>query len=354
VRQATGEPWENVPPYVIKTVTGKDGGSIRVGFVGVTLPSNGAGYVSYLDPFSQIQAQVSELADQTDVIVAVTHLPIADDQSLAANIPAIDLILGGHEHENIQQWRGNDFTPIFKADANARTVYIHRLAYDTEQHLLTINSHLQPVTAAIAPDPDIARVVEAWQQKAFAGFRADGFEPEAIVTQTMQPLDGLESSVRNHPTALTQLIADGLFNATTDVDLAVFNSGSIRIDDVLPAGAIAQYDVIRILPFGGEVVTVNMKGTLLKRVLDQGVLNRGTGGYLQTSHVTQDAETQTWLIGDRPLDPTQTYRVATVDFLISGREQGLDFLSADNPELEVLATHGDVRFALIQELQREN
>jgi 5'-nucleotidase len=32
----------------------------------------------------------------------------------------------------------------------------------------------------------------------------------------------------------------------------VFNSGAIRIDDVLPAGPITQYDVIRMLPFGAD------------------------------------------------------------------------------------------------------
>lgn len=354
VRQATGEPWDNVPDYVIKTVMGKDGSVIKVGFIGATVPSNGADYVSYLDPFGQLKTQVTALAAQTDVIVALTHLPIADDQYLAEHIPEIDLILGGHEHENIQQWRGRDFTPIFKADANARTVYIHRLVYDTEQESLTINSQIQPITEAIAEAPDIAAVVETWKQKAFAGFRAEGFEPEAIVAQISMSLDGLESSVRHRPTNLTQLIADGILQKARsqgDVELAVFNGGSIRIDDVLPAGAIAEYDVIRILPFGGDVVTVNMRGSLLQRVLDQGMLNRGTGGYLQTAQVSQDPVTQTWLIGDRPLEQDRIYRVATVSFLISGQETGLDFLTTDNPDLTLLATHGDVRFALIEALQ---
>lgn len=354
VRTATGEPWENVPPYFITTIPGENDAEIRVGFVGVTLPSNPAAYVSYLDPFTQMQTYIDEIKDETDVIVGLTHLAIADDQRLAEEIPEIDLILGGHEHENIQQWRGKDFTPIFKADANARTVYIHKLAYDTELNKLTINSQLQVVNEAIAPDPFVEKVVNYWQEKAFAAFRDNGFDPAAIVTESPIPLDGLESSVRNQPTDLTDLIAQSMLAATEGTELAIFNSGSIRIDDVLPAGAISQYDVIRVLPFGGEIVTVDIKGAVLEQILNQSLKNRGTGGYLQTAAVSQDPATQQWLIADVPLDPAKIYRVATNDFLVSGKETGLEFFSLDNPDITSVSTGGDVRFALIDQLQKMN
>jgi hypothetical protein len=66
------------------------------------------------------------LNGKADILVAVTDLNLAQDQKLAETVPEIDLILGGHEHENIQQWRGSDFTPLFKADANVRTGSIAR------------------------------------------------------------------------------------------------------------------------------------------------------------------------------------------------------------------------------------
>ncbi|WP_029681949.1 bifunctional UDP-sugar hydrolase/5'-nucleotidase [Picosynechococcus sp. NKBG15041c] len=353
VLTATGEPWENVPPYVIKTIYGEAGTPVQVGFVGVTIPSNPANYVTYLNPREQMTKLVAELAPKTDVIVAVTHLAIQDDHYLAENIPEIDLILGGHEHENIQQWRGADFTPIFKADANARTVYIHHLSYDTETEQLTIQSRLQPITEAIAPDPAIEQVVNHWQQLAFDGFRANGFEPEQIVTESPIALDGLESSVRNQGTALTEIIAQSMLTATPTAELAFFNGGSIRVDDVLPPGPISQYDVIRILPFGGNLATVDIKGQTLERILNQGLANQGTGGYLQMAGVTLIPDAQTWQIGDRPLDPQRIYRVAATEFLISGREVGLDFLTPDHPDVTLIETGEDVRFAFIQQLQQQ-
>ena len=146
---------------------------------------------------------------------------------------------------------------------------------------------MQIVNEAIAPDPFIAKVVNYWQEKAFAAFRDNDFDPAAIVTESPIPLDGLESSVRNHPTDLTDLIAQSLLTATAAeaTELAIFNSGSIRVDDVLAAGSISQYDVIRVLPFGGEIVTVDIKGAILEQALNQSLKNRGTGGYLQTAAI---------------------------------------------------------------------
>lgn len=361
VSRANGEPFPDVPPYVILTVPGQED-TVRVGLVGVTLESNPATYVQYQDPIATLQSQVEAIKNDVDIIVALTHLSLAQDQRVAAEIPDIDLILGGHEHENVQQWRFDLVdttpagcpevpTPIFKADANARTVYIHDLHYDTETHCLSIDSRLQPITAAIPEDPATAETVQTWLERGFAGFRESGFEPTQEVATITEPLDGLEVSVRNQSTRLTELIAEAMVMSAPGAELALFNSGSIRIDDVIPPGPITEYDVIRILPFGGTILTVDMPGSLLGRALSQGQQNRGTGGYLQTANVQWDEATGQWLIQGNPLDPSRTYRVAINDFLISGRETGLDYLTLDAPGVTQIATGEDIRFAVIQALQ---
>ena len=349
VSDAAGRPFENVPRHLILPVEADDGARMRIALLGLTTEKGGyPDYVRVADPLQTAQEQVKRI--DADILIAVTHLNLADDQRLAETVPDIDLILGGHEHENIQQWRGTDFTPIFKADANARSVYIHRLRYDTDTGMLSVDSRLQPVTDAIPEDSETARAVDKWQERAFAAFREAGFEPEQVIAVTDIPLDGLEASVRNHPTALTDLIAQSMLSAAAD--LAVFNSGSIRIDDVIPPGPLSQYDVIRILPFGGKLMVVTMPGELLKQVLGQGQANRGLGGYLQTAKVERDPESGAWLIGGEALAPDRGYRVVINDFLLSGRESGLEFLSLDHPEVELVEERGDLRFALIDELRR--
>ncbi|WP_414756179.1 bifunctional metallophosphatase/5'-nucleotidase [Anabaena sp. CCY 9910] len=353
VSDSTGQPFKGVPRSIVFNVKGDRGAVVRVGLIGVTLDSNKPKYVSYTDPITTAKQQVSTLKGKVDIIIAITHQSIEDDRKLAETVPEIDIILGGHEHENTQQWRGQDFTPIFKADANARTVYVHQLNYDTINRSLIINSRLVPITDKIPDEPRTAKIVEEWVERGYQAFRANGFEPNQVIAKLSFALDGLESSVRNKSTKLTELVALAMLQEVPDADLAVFNGGSIRIDDILPPGAITQYDVIRILPFGGKVVAVEISGALLQRVLDQGQANKGTGGYLQTAKVSQQANSRSWLIQGQPLDPNRTYKIAISDFLISGKEKGLDFLNLQQSGIKLIAEKRDIRFVVIDQLKRQ-
>lgn len=351
---AGGRSFDDVPVARVIEVKGPRGSKVRLGLIGLTLPSNPRPYVQYLDPIESARKQVQLLQGRADIILAITHLALSQDEELAAAVPEIHLILGGHEHENMQVWRGRTSTPIFKADANARSVYVHDLWYDTRTRRLRIDSHLRPITDRIPDDPGVGGVVKHWLELGFNGFRDSGFTPEQTVATPGPepgPLDGLESSVRTGSTALTDLIAQAMMRDVPDADLSLYNAGSIRIDDVLPPGPITQYDVIRILPFGNKILEVEMTGDVLKRVLDQGRANKGLGGFLQTANVTFDPETRRFSIQREPLDPAKTYRVATIDFLMSGREQGLKFLTAQAPGVRLLGEKRDLRFAVIEEMQ---
>ncbi|MEA5509564.1 bifunctional metallophosphatase/5'-nucleotidase [Crocosphaera sp. UHCC 0190] len=352
VLTAEKKPFPDVLPYKIITVTRKEGNPVKIGLIGVTLDSNPVNYVTYNDPIETAKQQVSQLKDKVDIIVAITHLSLAQDQKLAETIPEIDIILGGHEHENIQQWRGSDFTPVFKADANAKTVYIHQLNYDTDNDKLSINSQIKPVTDSIIEEEKTAKVAQEWREKGFKAFRDNGFEPEEVIAKTTVELDGLESSVRNHSTDLTDLISQAMLTTVETADLSIFNGGSIRIDDVLPPGNISQYDIIRILPFGGQIVSVDMKGSLIKQVLEQGIMNKGSGGFLQHGNVTLNQNT--WYIKGEPINLEKIYRVAITDFLMTGKEIGLDYLTYDNPDVKLIEEKGDIRFTLINQLKNHN
>jgi 5'-nucleotidase / UDP-sugar diphosphatase len=352
VSDSQGQPIKGVPRSIIFNVKGDRGAIVRVGLIGVTLNSNQPNYVTYTDPIATAKQQVKALQGKVDIIVAITHLSIESDRLLAETVPEIDIILGGHEHENIQQWRGRDFTPIFKADANARTVYLHELSYDTIKRSLQINSQLIPITQKIPDEPKTARVVKEWVERGFQAFRANGFEPNQEIAKLPFALDGLESSVRNKSTQLTDLIGLAMLKEVPEADLAVFNGGSIRIDDVIPPGPITQYDVIRILPFGGKVVAIEMNGALLQKVLDQGQANKGSGGYLQTAKITQESSSGNWLINGQPLDSKKTYTVATTEFLISGKEKGLDFLNLQQAGIKLIAQKRDIRFIVIDKLKQ--
>ncbi|HVT56931.1 MAG TPA: bifunctional metallophosphatase/5'-nucleotidase [Thermoanaerobaculia bacterium] len=349
VTRASGGAFPGVSPHAVLTAQGR-GGSVRIGVVGVTLASNPVDYASYADSLTAFRREVESLRGQVEVVVGLTHLAFADDQALAEGVAGVALILGGHEHENVRAFRGAGFTPILKADANARSVYVHRLAYDTAHRSLAVDSRLVIVSDEIPEDPEVAKLVASWEEKGFAGFRQLGFEPTARVAVTTVALDGREASVRTRATELTDLIARAFLAEAQGSEMAVYNGGSIRIDDVLPPGPVTQYDVIRILPFGGKILTADIRGNLLARALDQGLASRGQGAFLLTANVSRSGGG--WTVGGKPLDPGRTYRIAINDYLAAGKEQGLDFLEP-GPDFTVVKDNRDQRMAVIDQLRRE-
>ena len=57
------------------------------------------------------------------------------------------------------------------------------------------------------------------------------------------------------------------------------------------------------------------------------------------------------MINGEPLDPNQKYRVAINDFLMSGKEKGLEFLNFNQPGVRLIARKRDIRFAVIEQLK---
>lgn len=214
-----------------------------------------------------------------------------------------------------------------------------------------MKSSLRRVTGEVPEDPATLVAVQMWQEIGFAAFRKQGFQPEQAVATIPVPLDGLEASVRNRSTTLTRLIAEAMLAAVPDAELAFYNSGSIRIDDLLPPGPLTQYDVIRILPFGGRICRAEIEEGLLRKVLDQGMANRGQGGFLQTAGVTRSEAG--WEVNGKPLDEARTYRVSLNDFLLTGREQNLGFFSDKTPGVRATCgENSDIRFVFRDHLQR--
>ncbi|WP_374567913.1 bifunctional UDP-sugar hydrolase/5'-nucleotidase [Nitrosomonas sp.] len=349
---ADGQPYTSVKQHlVIPVVDKKNGKTFRIGMFGLTLPANQPGYVRYSDTLTAANEQIAQLGGQTDFIIALTHQAIDDDIELLEKFPQIGLLLGGHEHVNYQNWRGN-FTPLLKGDANVRSVYVVDLHFDPQTGKTEVKPTFVPINDSLAEDVAVKTVVDKWMAIAFDAFRQQGFEPEAVITNTSEALDGLESNVRTRKTNLTELIAKSLLRPYPEADLSLYNSGSIRIDDVLPPGQITVYDIIRVLPFGGKVQLAEIKGELLLKVLNQGIANTGSGGFLQSANNTRRVG-GAWEINDTALDPKKTYRLAINDFLASGREHGLDYLKPGTPDFVIVnaGNNTDIRQLVIEQLK---
>ena len=349
VTDANGQPFPGVATSVIVPVAA-GGRTINLGLIGVTIDSTQKSWVRYRDAIESARAEVDKLRGKVEAIVALTHLSLEQDAQFVTDVPGIDLVLGGHEHENWLMHRGPNFVPVVKADANVRSLAIVTLAFGARGTSPAIAVRLHRIDDSIAADAAVDAVARSWVDRAFEGFRREGFAPDAVVATIAEPLDGRESTVRNRGGRLTDLIVAALAREAGQPDVALFNGGSVRIDDVVPPGPVTEYDVIRILPFGGNAVKATFDGALLSRVLDTGVNNQGLGGYLHV--LGARFENGNWLVKGKPVVPTDRYSVVLPAFLLSGGEINMGYLTRANPQVRDVQELRDVRHLVIDELRR--
>ncbi|RYY48929.1 MAG: bifunctional metallophosphatase/5'-nucleotidase [Chitinophagaceae bacterium] len=349
-----------LPLYQIRTFADADGTAVKIGFMGINIPFNKATYVQYTDPLEAAEKIYNAIRDSCDAVIAITHQLEEDDIILAKRLPGLALIVGGHEHDMRYDKVGSVI--VSKAHANARSAYILKLRINKKTGRHKVDARLQMIDQSVAIDAATNLVVQKWMDIAEKNYASIGFDAKNVVLASGEPLDAREASVRSIKTNFTRLLVNAIDKAAPDAAVAIVNSGSIRLDDFL-APPVTQFDIIRSLPFGGSIQEVDMKGSLLKQVLDAGKKNIGIGGFLHYSEkLGYDAVTMQWQLNGSSIPNDQVYRVALTDFLLTGGEANLGFLTKTNPDIlrvyPVITDMNDPRFdirsAIIKYLQQRD
>jgi hypothetical protein len=77
------------------------------------------------------------------------------------------------------------------------------------------------------------------------------------------------------------------------------------------------------------VLRLEVTGALLTEILTAGQANAGSGGYL---HLRGAASASGgWTVGNAPIDPARWYSIALPEFMLTGGEARLGFLTRANP-----------------------
>lgn len=347
-----------IPTTVSFKITNKEGKSIKIGFISATVHSNPKDYVVYKDYYKQAEKAYKKLHKKVDVVFGLTHVNKKNDKKLLKILPNLPLIMGGHEHVNMEIPVGNG--KLTKADANAKTVYVHRISYNLKTKKVTIKSTLVPIDENIKEDTGVKKIVDKWDLFLDDKLNKILKNPGAILYNAKEALDGRDTPIRSIQTNLGILIAKSMsYGFENKVDCALINGGSIRIDDELQ-GAITGFDIFRVLPFGGGILKVKMTGKLLKQILDYGESKAGKGAYLQRFNASFNKNTKEWMINNQPIKLNKNYEVAITDYLLKGFD--IPFLNSDNKNILSVYTPSktevtaDIRKVVIHYLKalREN
>ena len=298
-------------------------GGVRVGLFGLTTAqaaqtSRPGPDVTFAQPVTAAKDVAARLRAQgASIVVAVTHVTMAEDKAIAAAAD-VDVILGGHEHEPLVAEEGK--TLITKAGSDARYLVQVDVWLTREGRLVERSWRFREVSRRIAPDPAVEALVRDYAR------RLDR-ELDAVVGKSSVPLEARSATLRTEETNLGDFVADAL-RERLGTDVAVINGGAIRTNRTVPPGPLTRRDVLSLLPFTDMVVKLEMRGADLRAALEHGLTqtDRVGGGFLQLSgaRVVWDPRLAPGRrivdvsVAGKPLADDAAYTVAVPGYLVRG------------------------------------
>lgn len=162
-----------------------------------------------------------------------------------------------------------------------------------------------------------------------------------------------ELSSKKPQSGLSNLATDVIYSAAlpyigkNDRMISLTNFGGIRSN--LPKGDIRIYDVFSTFPFDNKVVIVDIKGKDIRKLIERfiGWHFEALGGI---ELVVKDKKIESCMIGGEPLDDDFIYKLATIDFLITGG----DSLSIGKHALKILDTEIVLRDAVVDYIKAKS
>jgi 2',3'-cyclic-nucleotide 2'-phosphodiesterase (5'-nucleotidase family) len=270
---AGGKPIPKVLPWDTLRISGH-----KVGLFGLTLQGNYPRTVRCTAPDTAAKRVVEILSsEEADLIVGLTHQTYQADRDLLVREPRIDLILGGHEHEALDSTVSGRH--VVKADANARTAQFATLWGGKGNWRQALG--IVPIDGALPPDSAVTVVVASWKDSL-----QRQLGPESTVVTTSIPIDPARSLSRRQASMLGSLVTDAI-RSGTGTDVALLNSGTLRLDEVIRPGPVTNHELESMFPFADQtrIISFPLSGAGLRRLLEHSVSERvlGTGGFLQVS-----------------------------------------------------------------------
>ncbi|MGQ9722750.1 MAG: bifunctional metallophosphatase/5'-nucleotidase, partial [Candidatus Jordarchaeum sp.] len=253
-----------IQPNATMTVNG-----VKIGLFSVIgYGANGTmffkGHYNILDPITTAQQQVAYLSadEDIDLIIMLSHSGYKEDMALAQQVPGIDLILGGHDHEVTPNPIRVGNTNI--VDAGALGEYLGMLnitahADNNSGQGITVRQWTPiPINDTIQENSTVAVLIALYRGGIDSTLGRMGIPATGTVianTTTGVPSAGY---IPGGETPIGDLVADAIRWQANNVsgvdpyvDFAFVPSGVIRHGLEPESGNITLYDAVSVVPLGG-------------------------------------------------------------------------------------------------------
>jgi len=359
-----------------------EAGDLKIGFVGAVTPDvftkstikdilNEAGEPMYdflTDGtgerlYAGLQKAIDEARQAgADYVILVSHLGSNDVVTerfrcdvVVGKLTGLDMVIDGHSHETFNRTvtdKDHRQIPIAQTGMNLKAIGQVKIYRDGRLEGTLIDSVPEP--ADIPFEKVTRRSVERCVDPKMKTFLDEIVAAYAPVMDRKVGEVSYDMTVTDHCTkenGLCDFVTDA-FRAVGGTQTAIINAGAVR--NSMAAGTITYNDVLGLLPYSNDVITVRVSGQMLLDALEFGVsrLPAVFGGFPQVSgitfHVNQDRQSSVVvdekgqfvsvagdyrvsdvMIGQEPLDPKAEYTVTGTSFLLNGGDGYTMFKEAD-------------------------
>ena len=311
-------------------------GPVKIGIFGLLTRST-AGYpaaregIKITGELTAARRMTQTLTGRADIVILLSHCGEEKDGEIAAKVPGIAAIVGGHSHSRLplgkMVWnvksggvRKNEGTIIVQAHQWGGE--LGRLDMEIEKDaagawsVVRHKASLIPVTPDIAEDRETAAVVERYWKPIAAKY-----------TQVIGRAAADFTDRGNHLPAYN-LMADAL-RETYKTDFALENMGGVRAP--LLAGNITSADLAAMDPFDNTVITFSIRGSRLRGILQsRHPAVSGIKYRIENNAVTLAT------VGGKPLDDDKTYSGVTNSYFARIILKGIKTTDTGRQRLDVL------------------
>ncbi|AKH99103.1 5'-nucleotidase/2',3'-cyclic phosphodiesterase-like hydrolase [Hoeflea sp. IMCC20628] len=337
---ASSKVGDRIKPSIVLEVGGE-----KIGIIGAVtndtpdIASPGPN-ILIADDILSITAEVEKLqAMGVNKIIALTHVGYVRDKELIAQIPGVDVVVGGHSHsllsntddkaegpyptmiDNPEGYK----VPVTQAASYSKYLGEFSVTFDDNGVVKEAKGDPLLLDNSIIPDEGVlARIKEL-------GAPIEELKT-TIVSASTKDIDGSRDTCRAGECEMGNLVADAMIDRVADqgVTIAIQNGGGLRAS--IDSGEITMGEVLGVLPFQNTLATFQMKGADIVAALENGAsqIEEGGGRFAQVAGLRytfdKDAEAGSRIVsvevkkgdGFEPIDPETVYSVATNNYMRGG------------------------------------
>ena len=327
----------------VDAYTIKEFGDLKVGIFGLTTPatnllSNPSPAVVSDDIVTIAATMVGTLrtVENCDVVIFLSHLGVALDQTIVTYVPGINVIVGGHDHYKYEE-------PITMTDPMGGTTWIvqarSNYMYAGEMKLVVdgtnvqlLNYQLIPIDENIPQEPNVQAIVDGMIADIETFYGIPFFsQPFGNATAFFEEEAKDLLMLGAHDTPLGNLVADA-FRSYTSTDIALQAGGSIALplwEGTFTAGDLFRangygFNMANTLGFqlatfdltGMDILTGLTFGLSEIEMSDEFLIQVSGMEYTYDGSKPAEERLVSVKINGMPIDPTATYSVTANEMVL--------------------------------------